>query len=812
ITTLLTSAIDIIDRLYKTATKIRNPAIRLVSSKAAAFTHIDGETGIDLIQSYLDIDYRHVTELFWEYRSVKLKDPENAPEEQRDLDHKPRFLTEEEQQLLSRLAKANTYRRKQFGYWARHRAKNAKETAKALEERIDTGATARPEREGVSKSSKLSIIPSSKAFSKPSTASFLQNPENIRFDDTASTISRQSGRSVAPQAQSVNDERVEIPEPPSALKDAKHFSCPYCFVLCSRVGDQMYDNWRDWATHEQWIHNRAWRCVQHPTETYLTALDFRTHLAQQHEQEPSLDLDDAVAAGATVSGVQDRPCPLCLYIPETGDAMQMQIHIASHLQRVALFALPNSTGLEDSSDAGQGSSKSANAEVQDLRRDDFEQVAWNDEKEDGLIQEASSNPLTTEALENIPGLSEASENSTMLRESISRLLNPIDITAASVLSKSVDKITTEVNAAEFDHPLRKEAKLNRLKKSPDRDTNAHGGEHTSALITASYSGKKEIVQLLLDNGADINAQRGHRGSALIEASRSGKKEIVQLLLDNGADINAQGGHRGSALIEASRSRQKEIVQLLLDKGADINAQGGYYGSALIEASRSGEKEIVQLLLDKGADINSQGNFYSNALIAASRLGNKEIVQLLLNNGADINAQGGEFGSALIAALYSGQKEIMQLLLDNGADVNAQGGHYGSALIAASRLGEKEIVQLLLDKGADINAQGGRYGSALTAASQSGKKEIVQLLLNNGAEINAQGGKFGSALMAASQSGKKEIVQLLLNNGAEINAQGGEFGSALMAASQSEEKEIVQLLLDNGAGGGSSENPITPSKA
>ncbi|KAL9113823.1 MAG: hypothetical protein Q9187_007553, partial [Circinaria calcarea] len=703
ITTLLTSAIDIIDRLYKTATKIRNPAIRLVSSKAAAFTHIDGETGIDLIQSYLDIDYRHVRELFWEYRSVKLKDPENVPEEQRDLDHKPRFLTEENQQLLSRLAKANTYRRKQFGYWARHRAKNAKETAKALEEKIDTGATARLEREGVSKSSKLSIIPSSKAFSKPSTASFLQNPENIRFDDTASTISRQSGRSVAPQAQGVNDERVEIPEPPSALKNAKHFSCPYCFVLCSRsileknawrehvlrdlrpytctyvdcrAGDQMYDNWRDWATHEQWTHNRAWRCLQHPTETYLTALDFESHLSQQHQGEPFLNLDVAMAAGATVSNIQDRSCPFCLYIPESGDAMQMQIHIASHLQRVALFALPNSTGLEDSSDAGQGSSKSANAEVQDSRRDDVEEVAWNDENEDVFIQEGSSNSLTAEALENARGLNEASENSTMLRESISRLLNPVDITASSVLSKSVDKITTEVHAAEYDHPFRKEAELNMLEESPDRDINAYGGEYTSALIAASRSGDKGKVQLLLDKGTDINAQGGYYGSALIAAIRSREKEIVQLLLDNGADINAQGGEFGSALIAASYLGEKEIVQLLLDNGADINAQGGYYGSALIAAIRSREKEIVQLLF---------------------------------NNGADINAQRGHYGSALIAASYSGEKEIVQLLLDKGADINIQGGHYGSALMVASQLGEKEIVQLLLDK----EAAGGSSENPIT---------------------------------------------------------------------------------------------------
>ena len=458
------------------------------------------------------------------------------------------------------------------------------------------------------------------------------------------------------------------------LRDLRPYTCTY--VDC-RIGDQMYDNWRDWATHEQWTHNRIWYCVKHPGETYLTALDFKTHLSQQHQKEPSLNLDVAVAAGATVSSSQDRPCPFCLYVPERGDTMQMQIHIASHLQRVALFALPNSTGLEDGSDAGHGSSKSANAEVQETRANDLEQVVWSDVNENNLIQEVSANPLTAEALENARGLEGASETSATLRESISQFLNTVDTAG-------------------------------------------------SALMAASYSGEKEIVQLLLKRGADPNAPGGEYGSALIAASYSGEKEIVQLLLEHGSEINAQGSKYGSALIAASYSGEKEIVQLLLEHGADINAQGGWYGSALIAASLSGEKEIVQLLLNKGADID---------------------------------ARGGRYSSVLIAALYSGKKEIMQLLLERGANVNIQGGEYGSALTAASCLGEEETVQLLLNKGADIDARGGKYGSALIAASYSGKEEIVRLLLKHGADPNAQGGKYGSALIAASYSGKKEIVQL-----------------------------------------------------
>lgn len=232
ITTLLASAIDIIDRLYRLATKIRNPATRLASSKAATFKNVNPETGVDLMVRFVEIDHRHIEELFWEYRAVDIKEPEQVNEERRDQEHRPRSLGEEEHKLISRLAKANTYRRQQFGYWSRHRAKNARETAKALEAVDDVAIKKASQLKSLPGIGAMTVAPSSsKVLSRPSTATWLQNPAAISLDDTTSVMST---RSVAPQARSVHDEQVEIPEPPASLRDAKHFSCPYCFTFCSK--------------------------------------------------------------------------------------------------------------------------------------------------------------------------------------------------------------------------------------------------------------------------------------------------------------------------------------------------------------------------------------------------------------------------------------------------------------------------------------------------------------------------------------------------------------------------------------------------
>ncbi|KAF5364446.1 hypothetical protein D9758_010658 [Tetrapyrgos nigripes] len=279
-------------------------------------------------------------------------------------------------------------------------------------------------------------------------------------------------------------------------------------------------------------------------------------------------------------------------------------------------------------------------------------------------------------------------------------------------------------------------------------------------------------------GADVNVKvEGFvYVTALQGASYYGKKEFVELLLDKGADPNIQGGKYGTALQAASGRGYKEIVELLLGKEADPNIQDGEYGTALQAASApySVDEGLVKLLLDKGADPNIQGGQYRTALQAASYRGHKEIVELLLNKGADPNIQGGEYGTALQAASapYSVDKEIIELLLDKEADPNIQGGQYGTALQAASYWGHKEIVELLLNKGAGPNIQGDKYGTALQAASGEGHKETVELLLDKRADPSIQGGKYGTALKAAQygavhqtpewrQHNCEEIVKLLL---------------------------------------------------
>ncbi|KAK6342226.1 hypothetical protein TWF730_001704 [Orbilia blumenaviensis] len=326
----------------------------------------------------------------------------------------------------------------------------------------------------------------------------------------------------------------------------------------------------------------------------------------------------------------------------------------------------------------------------------------------------------------------------------------------------------------------------------------------SALLRASLNGHRDIVKLLLENGADVNTsgpeiyswslinnredlilllahdnQYEDHGNAILGASSNGNRDVVELLLEYGANINKDGG---KALCGAAQNGHRDVVELLLKNGANIN---WYYGKALYRALVNGHRDIVKLFLEVGADVNlDDGNF----LYRASEYGYQDVVELLLEGGAGINAR--NKSAALRGASWGGHRNIVELWLKNGADVNASGEK--GALYAASLRGYQDVVELLLEGGAGINAR--NKSAALSAASWGGHRNIVELWLKNGADVNASGEK--GALYGASLHGYQDVVELLLEGGAGINARNK--SAALSAASAHGHRDIVELLLKNGA--------------
>ena len=89
------------------------------------------------------------------------------------------------------------------------------------------------------------------------------------------------------------------------------------------------------------------------------------HAASMHHLLSS----ELLQSQESVSQVCDRPCPFCQR--EYERPLDLQNHVAGHLESTALLSLPNLDKIDENSEAGQANSNSANRNYAESRADDF---------------------------------------------------------------------------------------------------------------------------------------------------------------------------------------------------------------------------------------------------------------------------------------------------------------------------------------------------------------------------------------------------------------------------------------------------------
>ena len=120
------------------------------------------------------------------------------------------------------------------------------------------------------------------------------------------------------------------------LCDLRPYVCTY--EDCSDA-DQQYDSFTQWLNHENNNHRLARECKEHPGEFFQSITSWNDHLAS-HKLDSSSRSDLASSDIEKGSADEQRYCIFCT---EGGVTPE---HTSAHLQQLALFALPRSTGLE----------------------------------------------------------------------------------------------------------------------------------------------------------------------------------------------------------------------------------------------------------------------------------------------------------------------------------------------------------------------------------------------------------------------------------------------------------------------------------
>ena len=161
-----------------------------------------------------------------------------------------------------------------------------------------------------------------------------------------------------------------------------------------------------------------------------------------------------------------------------------------------------------------------------------------------------------------------------------------------------------------------------------------GVEEGNTALDYAVNGQHTETEVLLRKLGGMTGEELTSGmTPLHAAARKGLKEVVELLIANGADVNVKNRVGETSLDFAINKNRTETAALLREHGGKTGAEL----NVLLDAAKNGDIEAVKQHLADGADVNAKTADGTTPLHNAAVYGHTEVAELLIANGADVNA-------------------------------------------------------------------------------------------------------------------------------------------------------------------------------
>lgn len=162
-------------------------------------------------------------------------------------------------------------------------------------------------------------------------------------------------------------------------------------------------------------------------------------------------------------------------------------------------------------------------------------------------------------------------------------------------------------------------------------------------------------------------------NAMYDAVMKNRKEIVQIMIANGASVHASGKYGETCLHRAARNNHVDLAKILVQAGCDVKStddQGHYVTHACGMTIFDTTPTLRWFLLEAAGkeDVDLRDFTGRTALHEAAHWGNYEVCKSLLEFGADVNAASNEGNVPLHGRGATDRPNVWRLLVDNGADV------------------------------------------------------------------------------------------------------------------------------------------------
>jgi len=184
---------------------------------------------------------------------------------------------------------------------------------------------------------------------------------------------------------------------------------------------------------------------------------------------------------------------------------------------------------------------------------------------------------------------------------------------------------------------------------------ARGADDVSAVRTARYRGRIEIVEMLVTAGADLD---------VFDAAALGRTDRLGEILGARPDlVDAIAPDGFTPLQLASFFGHCDAARLLVDRGAPTATVSANPMAihALNAAAAGGHAEVVALLLDAGANPDARQHGGLTALMSCAAGGSEAGVTALLARGADPSALSDDGRGAAAFAEERGHSALAERL-------------------------------------------------------------------------------------------------------------------------------------------------------
>ncbi|EAR94167.2 ankyrin repeat protein (macronuclear) [Tetrahymena thermophila SB210] len=260
-----------------------------------------------------------------------------------------------------------------------------------------------------------------------------------------------------------------------------------------------------------------------------------------------------------------------------------------------------------------------------------------------------------------------------------------------------------------------------------------GTSETTYLIYAAQNSLKNIVIILLAQGADPNIQDQQKRTALTFAVKNNDKDTIQALCENGAVGTIVDDFNKTPVDYAFTKKQLDIVTYLFKKGG-VFADQKKNRKVMFFAAENNLIDLIHEMIQRNNPISDKdhlGNSILMLLYKNRHFDNilKMIEELNLtnqicekNNNGDcvltlMSKEGNEYLAIQLIQRYSGQ-----------ININIQDKEGKTCLIYACEHGLDSLVELLLQKGADCNIYDRNWDTPLLLASKNNHLMCVRYIL------------------------------------------------------------------------------------